>query len=383
MKRELDGPVKEDLKKKMVFLGGPRQVGKTTFSLHLYPKKETHYFNWDNPLQRREILNLEFPKGGLLVLDEIHKYRRWRGLIKGYYDASKFHSRSQVARPILVTGSARLDYYRFGGDSLQGRYHYWRLHPLSLDEVKGGKTELQDLMELSGFPEPFLSSSKRTANRWLKEYRSRFLKEDLRDLEQTQDVGTFELMVHRLPELVGSPLSVNALREDLEVAHRTLSKWLNAYERLYGIFRITPFGSSLLRAVKKERKHYLYCWSYIEDEAIRFENLIACHLLKRIQRLEDAEGRELKLQFFRDTAKQEVDFVIADEKRPLLFLEVKLGDQAISSSLKYLSKKFPNVPAAQIHLRGKKDYVSKENIRAAPAYRWLRSEFEELFPIES
>jgi len=374
MKRDLERSVKEDLKKKMVFIGGPRQVGKTTFSLNLFPRSQTHYFNWDNTLQRKSILNQEFPPGGLLVLDELHKYRKWRGMIKGYYDSNKARGAGQS---ILVTGSARLDYYRFGGDSLVGRYHYWRLHPLSIDEIKGGQAELEDLMKFGGFPEPFLSGSQKTANRWLKEYRSRFLKEDLRDLEQVQDLGTFELMALRLPELVGSPLSINALREDLQVAHKTLSKWLDIYERLYGIFRLPPFGSSRVRAVKKEQKLYLYCWPYIEDEGSRFENLIACHLLKKIHWLEDSSGREIQLTYFRDLAKQEVDFVLVEKKKPILLLEVKLADQEISSSLKYLSKKFPETPAVQIHLRGKKDFLSKDSIRVAPAAKWLCSEFED------
>jgi len=196
--------------------------------------------------------------------------------------------------------------------------------------------------------------------------------------EPIQDLGTFEMMTLRLPELVGSPLSVNLLREDLEVAHKTLSKWLSAYERLYGIFRLSPFGSSKVRAVKKEQKLYLYCWPYIEDEGCRFENLIACHLLKKIHRIEDSSGREIQLTYFRDLAKQEVDFVLVEKKKPILFLEVKLSDQDVSPSLRYLSKKFPKTPAAQIHLRGKKDFVSKDSIRLAPAAKWLRAEFEEI-----
>jgi predicted AAA+ superfamily ATPase len=378
MQRDIENSVLADLEKKMVFLGGPRQVGKTTLSKTIFPKNKTHYFNWDNTQDRKRILELEFPPQGLLVLDEVHKYKRWRGLIKGYYDTNKFHSKVNVSRPLLVTGSARLDFYRFGGDSLQGRYHYWRLHPLSLSEVGGTHSDLIDLMELSGFPEPFFSGSQKEAHRWIKEYRNRFLGQDLRDLEAVQDVGHFELMTLRLPELVGAPLSINGLREDLQIAHKTLVKWLGIYERLYGMFRVAPFGAPTLRAVKKEQKPYLYCWTYIEDAGARFENLIACQLLKYIQNAEDREGRDLALKYFRDTAKQEVDFVVVDGKTPKMFLEVKLSDAEVSSSLIYLARKFPKVPAAQISLHGKKDFVNREGIRVCPAHKWLMEDLPQI-----
>jgi len=57
----------------------------------------------------------------------------------------------------------------------------------------------------------------------------------------------------RLPDLVGSPLSVNALREDLQISHKALSSWTQALERLYAVFRLAPFGAPRIRAVKKEQ----------------------------------------------------------------------------------------------------------------------------------
>lgn len=130
MKRYLEERVRQDLKEKMVFVGGPRQVGKTTVAFHLLGKAdESHpaYLNWDSPTTKQSILKGELPSDQkLIVLDEIHKYKGWRNLVKGFYDQYK------SKRQFLVTGSARLDYYRRGGDSLQGRYHYYRLHPLTL-----------------------------------------------------------------------------------------------------------------------------------------------------------------------------------------------------------------------------------------------------------
>ena len=77
--------IDEDLAdRKMVFLSGPRQVGKTTLALHvLGSENEQHpaYLTWDDPANRSALLRGELPaKQPLLVLDEIHKYARWRNL---------------------------------------------------------------------------------------------------------------------------------------------------------------------------------------------------------------------------------------------------------------------------------------------------------------
>ena len=209
MKRYLQPQVEKDLKKKMVFVAGARQVGKTTLARQILGNADG-YLNWDIPEHRERILKREMPTGLLWVFDEIHKYRVWRNYLKGIYDAKD--SKQQV----LVTGSARLDFYRFGGDSLQGRYHFLRLHPLSVAELGiRNLEELEGLLRLGGFPEPFLAGSEIEAARWSREYRTRLVREDVASLERVVDLGTMELLVLSLPERVGSPLSLNSLREGL------------------------------------------------------------------------------------------------------------------------------------------------------------------------
>jgi predicted AAA+ superfamily ATPase len=269
--RYLQAQIESDLGRKMVFVGGPRQVGKTQLGKLIIPDPEA-YLNFDIAEHRRAILNGELPPTPAWFFDEIHKYRAWRNYLKGLYDSAGARKR------ILVTGSARLDFYRFGGDSLQGRYFYLRLHPLSLAEV-GGKTpeDLSALLELSGFPEPFFAASATQARRWSLAYRDRLVREEVTSLESISDLAKLELLAISLPSRVGSPLSVNALREDLQVGHATVARWLVVLERLYAIFRIPPFGAPRLRAVKKEQKHYHFDWTVVSDPSARFENLVASH----------------------------------------------------------------------------------------------------------
>jgi predicted AAA+ superfamily ATPase len=363
--RYLTEQVKKDLSRKMVFLAGPRQVGKTTVSRSL-PGGKAGYLNWDNPEHRESILKRELPASGLWVFDEIHKYRKWRNYLKGLYDTKP------VKQKVLVTGSARLDLYRFGGDSLQGRYHMLRLHPFSVAEL-GIRTvsEFNDLLTLGGFPEPYLGGSETEARRWSREYRNLLVREEVVSLERVQDLGHLELLMLRLPELVGSPLSLNAVREDLQVSHKTVATWLQILERLYAIFRLSPLGTPLIRAVKKAQKHYHLDWSVVPEPPQRFENLVASHLLKWVHHEQDVNGRDLELRYFRDIDGREVDFVVTDRRQPILLVESKWSDAKMDTGLRYLKARYPAADAWQISAIGTKDYVTPEGIRIAPSLRLL------------
>lgn len=353
MKRYLEKDIQRDLREKMVFVGGPRQVGKTTLSFNLLHGDETHpaYLNWDDPKIHKALLKGELPADqSLIVFDEIHKYKHWRNLIKGFYDTQKSR------RKFLITGSARLDYYRRGGDSLQGRYHYYRLHPLSLSEMtnKPSVQDMQHLLEYGGFPEPFLKASKRHWKRWQKERNIRVVQEDLVYLEQIKEISQISLLLEILPERVGSPLSLNSLREDLSVSFQTADRWVSILENLYYCYRILPYGPSKIRATKKEKKLYLWDWSQCEERGPRFENFVASQLLKYCHYQEDTQGDAFQLCFLRDVYKREIDFVILKNKKVLFAVECKTGEKDLSKHIRYFSEATQIPQFYQVHL-GKKD----------------------------
>ena len=363
--RYLVAQIERDLARKMVFVSGPRQVGKTTMARGLR-HGGSGYLNWDVPDDRQRILSRELPVSPLWILDEIHKYRSWRNYLKGIYDAKREGQR------ILVTGSARLDMYRRGGDSLQGRYHLLRMHPLTMAELGArGARDLEDLLALGGFPEPFFGGSETEARRWSREYRNRLVREELGDLERIQDLGNLELLMMRLPDLVGSPLSINSLREDLQVSHKTVTRWIQALERLYALFRVAPFGPPGIRAIKKAAKHYHYDWTLPPEPPQRFENLVASHLLKWVHFEQDAKGRDVELRYFRDTAGREVDFVVAERRKVLMVVECKWGDGPVDRGLRYLVERAAPERAWQISATGERDLTTPEGIRVAPARELL------------
>ena len=379
--RYLQAQVLADLERKMVFIGGPRQVGKTSVARRLL-SHDGGELNYDVAPHREAILKRQLPAGDLWFFDGIDKYRGWRNYLKGLYDqhgsARGAGARASAAgkgprQRILVTGSARLDLYRFGGDSLQGRYFYLRLHPFSVAELGGHKDALPALLALGGFPEPFTNGSQSFARRWALSYRERLIREEVTSLENVSDLGKLELLALTLPSRVGSPLSLNSLREDLQASQPTVARRCDVLERVYGIFRVPPFGAPRLRAVKKERKHYHCDWSVVAEPGPRFENLIASHLLKWVEYQADTQGRALELRYFRDIDGRECDFVIVENMlAPIAFVECKLADDAPGKGLKYLKARFPDVPAWQVSAHGSRDYKSAEGIRVAPAAKLLR-----------
>lgn len=369
--RYLATPIAAALARKMVFIGGPRQVGKTTLALTLLGAgaDETHpaYFNWDDPRAAARLRRVELPAGEpLLVLDEIHKYARWRNLVKGIHDTEKSRRR------IVVTGSARLDYYRKGGDSLANRYRYLRLHPFSLREMSSApaRSDLDLLLRFGGFPEPLFLQDEREHRIWQRDRTARVVRDDLRDLEQVREISLVEQLVDLLPGRVGSPLSIKSLREDLAVDHKTVERWLTILENLYLCFRIAPFGPPRVRAVKKERKLYLWDWSAVPEGGARFENLVASQLLKYCHLIEDTEGHAMELRFLRDTDKREVDFVVLRDRAPLFAVECKSGDRAVSPAIRYFAARTAIPRFFQVHL-GERHFESGRTT-VVPFSRWCQ-----------
>jgi len=338
LQRMLALPIRKDLEKKMVFVGGPRQVGKTTLATMIGETfGQSAMFNWDNRDHRKAILNAQWsPDNHLLVFDELHKYPKWKGWVKGVWDTRQHGER------ILVTGSSRLDVFRRGGDSLLGRYHYYRLHPFTLAELDGSRrsigafpkkppvlvfkqpsAQLERLMRWGGFPEPLFAGSDRVLRRWQKERFERVFREDIRDTENIRSLSQVELLGQLLPARVASPLSFLSLAEDVEASPKTVRSWLELLCRNYYVFRVPPYHTRIDRALKKEAKYYLWDWSEVTDEGKRFENLLAGHLLAFCHHYEDVFGIPVSLCYIRDRLKREVDFLVVWDKKPWLLVEAK------------------------------------------------------------
>lgn len=386
--------------KEMILLSGPRQSGKTTLAKIIADYfTNSLYFNWDIPHHRTRFLqNNSFFESverkdatePLIIFDEIHKYRNWKNSLKGIYD--EFHDKYQF----LVTGSGRLDLYQKGGDSLAGRYFQFHLFPFTIAElgnrqrnpfeefrrtplqinmegISEAQASWEQLSELSGFPEPYLSGRKTTWRRWSQTYARQLIREDIRDLEGIKLVQDLETLYLLLPTKVGSPLSVSSLAGDLKASYNSVRSWLDIFERFYLTFGITTWKGRISRAIQKERKIYLWDYAQIKDSAARFENMVAAELWRAVVLWNDLGYGRFTLHFVRDKNKREVDFLIADEGEPFLLVEAKLGDTEPAKALRFFQEQL-GVPAVQLTNRGDSYRLygsGKQQILSVPAAAWL------------
>jgi hypothetical protein len=374
IERYLSKVIYDDLRDKMIFIGGPRQVGKTTLARYIGEKHyagKFSYLNWDNRLDRRIILKEEFQGvNELVIFDEIHKYKKWKNYIKGEYDKNK-----DVFK-IIVTGSSRLDMYRKHGDSMLGRYYYFRIHPLSVAELAKSNNDYEpfsklsfdrpakniagifnDLYKYGGFPEMYIKKDKNKLGRWHNSRMENIIREDIRDIASIRDLGTLELLAEIMPEKIGSLLSINSLTEDLQVSFKTIRAWIECLEQVYYLFRIYPYQSKLIKSLKKEPKVYLWDWSQLNEEGPKLENIVASHLLKFCHFLHDVKGYKADLRFLRDKEQREVDFLVTIDNKPWFCVEVKNSRKEISKSLYYYKNALKIPYSYQIVLENDVNYV--------------------------
>jgi predicted AAA+ superfamily ATPase len=384
----------------MVFLSGPRQVGKTTLAKELMRQSsgEGIYFNWDLITDRKrltqnpyffETLPREPGSRPLLVFDEIHKYSRWKSYLKGVYDGFG------ESYALLVTGSGRLNLYKKGGDSLLGRYVALPLFPLTIGEILGTlpswkefssnpagpmrataepRKVFERLLAFTGFPEPYVRANPEFYRTWSAARNQLLVREDIRDATNIRNISQLELLVHLLEPRVGSPLSINSLREDLNVAFETVRDWLEVLANFYYFFWVPPYSRKLTRAIRKERKIYLYDWGDISSPGARFENLVALHLWKAVQTWTALGETRAELYYLRDKEKRETDFLLVADRRPVLLIECKIAETQLSPDLLHFQQLL-NVPLA-IQLVSEKghDLEWKRNgktQRLISADRWL------------
>lgn len=352
MIRYLAQPITNDLTKKLVILTGPRQAGKTTLSQNLGLQNPL-YLNYDVLADRKVLQSQSWGREhDFLVFDEIHKMPNWKAWLKGVVDAVP---KSQTPlRAMLVTGSARMDTFRQSGESLAGRYFHWRLHPLSVGELThlGGLKDdeaFARLMVRGGFPEPCLAGTDTEATRWRSTYIDGLLREDILEFSRIHEVNAMRVFLDALRSRTGSPLSLASISRDMGVSHLTLKKYLDILEALYIVFVVRPWHRNITRATLQSPKVYFYDTGMVRGDAgAVFENLVACHLLKRVHWQQDAQGAKVDLHYIRTKDGAEVDFVLSREEELTHLIECKTRDSTPHRALIRFAQQWPKAEAVQL-----------------------------------
>lgn len=362
--------------RQMVFVSGPRQVGKTTTCGQV----ADHVYNWDNTDDRARILKGPAFLAEQLALhhlrestpavlfDELHKFSRWKQFLKGFFDTYAEQTR------ILVTGSSRLDAYRRGGDSLMGRYFLYRMHPFSVAEVLSqdlpdpgrivrpaepiSEQDFSALWTHGGFPEPFIKRDIRFSRRWRTLRQQQLLREDVRDTTQIQQLGQLEMLATLLQARSSHQLIYSNLASQVQVSVDTMRRWIDMLSHLHFGFLVRPWFKNVSRSLRKEPKWFLRDWSSIDDPGDRAETFVACHLLKAVQGWADLGLGDFQLGYIRDKNQREVDFVVVRDGQPRLLVEVKQGEDKLSRPLCHFQRQLKVPFAVEVVMDA--DYVQAD-----------------------
>lgn len=389
----------------MVFLAGPRQVGKTRLAKNWLEKKgcSSLYFNWDDVSTRKGYATnnrfFESPARSLgirdpwIVFDEIHKRNRWRDILKGVYDVFQDEFR------FLITGSARLDIFRRSGDSLVGRYSLFHMMPFNIGEIanlRQGVSFLseksiqkllktfeeqvsnkisasvedayQNLWRYGPFPEPFLKQNERFSRKWHQDYLSLVIHEELKDITKIVELDKVENLLFLMPSRIMAPLSMANLAGELEVAHTTVKVWLEQLKRLYLLFPVAPWAKKVSRGLRREKKWYFLDWYYVPEEPGKLENMVATYLYRVCLTLTDMGLGNYQLYYLRTLDKQEIDFIVEADRKPILAVEVKLNDTQLSKTLQNRHKWFPNSTILGVQVVNRREILQKY-----PNHTWVMS----------
>jgi predicted AAA+ superfamily ATPase len=302
----------------------------------------------------------------------------WKPYLKGVFDTKPAH------QALLVTGSARLDTFRQAGESLAGRYFRWRLLPFSVHELvtyagQEPHSALDALLRFGGFPEPLLAGTDARRKRWQNQYFTDLVREDVLEFARIHEMRAMRTLVELLRTRTGSPLSFESLGRDLALSPNSVRSYVDILEALHIVFLIRPYHRNIARAQAKAPKLYFYDWAYAQnpnavdtEPGAAFENLLATHLLKHVNFLNDSEGQSLELNYVRTTSGKEIDFVLTDANGDAThFIEAKLSDEKPSYALRQMSQDHPHAAAVQV-VKNAKHAFDVQGVAVRPAAQWLR-----------
>lgn len=373
MKRVILKYLKEDIRKKILIITGPRQCGKTTISKMV--SDDFDYLNYDEIGHRLLFKDKSWDrKKNYLIFDEIHKMKNWKRWLKGIYDTEG------IPPGLIVTGSARLDIYKKMGDSLAGRFFQYRLHPFDIKELAtvdkrtSSDVVLEKIMEVGGFPEPYIQEKKRFYNKWKKTHLDIILRQDMIDLESVRHISAIETLIEMLKYRVGSSVSYQSLAEDLQYSDKTIKRWIGLLESMYVIFKLTPYHKNIARSNLKAPKYYFYDTAQVKgDQGQKLENLVACSLLKECHFQQDCLGEDLQLNYLSKKGGKEIDFLLTKDESPITMIEVKWKESNPSKNFDLFSKDLQNISKIQLVKELKREKTYPNGVEIRKVANWIKN----------
>lgn len=368
-----------ETKKRIIFLWGPRQVGKSTVLNHLYQKFGGCYFNFDDLLDQRlfvpELASLK------MVLNERTNNKTSKYI---FIDEIQNHSQATVAMKILAdqtdyvilaTGSSELRAKTQQFDSLAGRYLEHVLFPLTIDEVDNFTSErinfvakpnfaqnenlkkyLENILTYGSYPGVVLSDNKALE---LKNITQNSIIKDIVNIYDLKNTDLVFNLLRLLAMQVGNLVNISSIVSELGSTKLTIDNYLSILEKNRVIYFLPPYRTNKRRGFLAKKKVYFYDLgirnSLIEDFrptnvrtdlGAMFENLVVMGAFRQSIYSMNFD----KLYYYRDLtgAQKEIDLIIENLTGNITGFEIKYNGGT--------ANKFPELNIS------KYETISKENV---------------------
>lgn len=332
----------------IVYLGGPRQSGKTTLLRHLLP--DLPYASLEDADTRlraeedpRRFLN-GFPNGA--ILDEAQRVPPLFNYLQGIVDADK-------NRRFVLSGSQNFLLMESITQSLAGRVGILNLLPFSMSEIEQRQpvTTLEHFAWQGGYPALFDDGSA-PANFFFDSYIQTYIERDLRLLKNVGDLSAFGKFMRQCAGRVGQPLNLSNLANDIGIAPNTAKAWLSVLEASYIIFTLPPYFENFNKRIIKSPKMYFFDTGLLchllgigspaqLETHHYFGNIVENAILVELYKKHANAGKRPAFWFWQDQQGNEIDLVM-EEGGHLCAIEIK-SSQTYNTRLSTGLKRWQNL----------------------------------------
>ena len=341
----------------VVFVMGPRQVGKTTLVKTLINEmngEDWEYITLDDQTQF-EIAQAD-PVGFIrnlpskrIALDEVQRLPELFVSIKQAVDEQRTPGR------FLLTGSANALLLPRLSDSLAGRMESVRLSTLSECEIHRRKpTFLTKLLSQEApssqdtrvrehllqrlivgcFPEPLQRTSERRSSAWYQQYVSTLIQRDIRDLTHIDHPDLMAKLLKLTAFYAGKLVNLTELGSKLGLDRLTIKKYMALLERLFLIEQLPAWHSNeYKRLVKTPKLHSIDTGMMCTVRGLNrqrllkqpgdFGLLLESFVYNELNKQAVWVPEPLSFYHYRDKDKVEVDVIIENVIGDCFAIEVK------------------------------------------------------------
>lgn len=391
------GIIKWLYSKEILVVRGPRQSGKTTLLNKIMETlkrkdKKVHFISFEDDLEREKFE--KNPKGYIeyymgedkgkhfFLLDEVQYIKTAGKLLKLIYD-------SVENIKIIITGSSTLDINEVGS-CLVGRVLFFELYPFSFAEFLRTKDTkiyeyhtknkfatnkeintlfldrlnlyLKEYIQFGGYPRIVLEKNVEKKKFLLKNLFLTYIEKDIVKIYGIKYKQKIIDLIRNLASINSGIINYDELCSLIGLYNKELKEILSILENTYIIKLIKPFHKNLTSELRKNPKVYFidtglrnFITGRFDFSDEEFGKLLENYSLNRF--------KEEKVNFWRTTAKAEVDFILK-EKTPL---EVKINPKITRALRSFISSYKPEI-AFIINLNSfSKTKIDKTRIFIVPA----------------